>query len=92
MKVLTKDAKHIEKIGRKHRTDPSSLTKATNVITVQAITECVIVQQGSNHMHPLLATLLMIQVFKKILHSFKIIRPNNIHNKVHLWLAYQPPP
>ena len=52
MKVLTKDAKHIEKIGRKHMTDPSSLTKATNVITVQAITERVIVQQGSNHMHP----------------------------------------
>ena len=65
MKVLTKDVNHVEKIGRKHRTDPSSLTKATNALTVQAIREPVIVQQGSNHMHPILATLLMVQVFKK---------------------------
>ena len=47
-----KDVKHVEKIGRKHRTDLSSLTKATNVLTLQVITECMIVQQGSNHMHP----------------------------------------
>ena len=60
VKVPIKDAKLIEKIGKKHRTDFSSLTKPTNVLTVQATTERVIVQQGSNHMHPLLATLLMV--------------------------------
>ena len=87
----TKDAKHVEKIGRKHKTAPSSLTRATNVLTVQVITECVIVQQGSNHMHPQLATLLMVQVFTKIIHNFKIICPNNIHNKVHLWFGISTP-
>ena len=91
-KVPTKDVKHLEKIGRKHRTDPSSLTKATNALTVQVIMEHIIVQQGSNHTHHLLATLLMVQVFTKIIHSSKIICPNNIHNKVHLHLAYQPHP
>ena len=88
----TKDMKLIEKIGRKHRTDLSSLTESTNVSTVQATMEDMIVQQGSNHMHPLLATLLMVQVLMKIIYNFKIICPNNIHNKVHPGLAYQPPP
>ena len=61
MKKPTKDAKLIEKIGRKHRTDPSSPTEPTNALTVQATMKHVIVQQDSNHMHPLLATLLMVQ-------------------------------
>ena len=46
-----KDVKLIGKIGRKHRTDPSSLTEPTNVLTVQVTMEHVIVQQDSNHMH-----------------------------------------
>ena len=37
-KVPTKDMKLTEKIGRKHRTNLSSLTKATNALTVQVIT------------------------------------------------------
>ena len=90
--MLMKGIKLIEKIGRKYRTDPSSLTEPTNVLTVQVTMEHVIFQQGSNHMYPLLATLLMVQVFTKAIHNFKIIHPNNIHNKVHPWLAYQPPP
>ena len=52
-KMLMKDMKFVEKIARKHRADPSSLTEPTNVLIVQATTECVIVQQDSNHMHPL---------------------------------------
>ena len=67
MKVQKKDVKCIEKIGRKHQTDPNSLTKATNALTVQGTTGPMIVQQGSNHMHPPLATLLMVQVFTKII-------------------------
>ena len=43
-KVLTKDAKITEKIGRNHRTDHSSPTRPTNALTVQAITELGIVQ------------------------------------------------
>ena len=39
MKVLTKDEKLTEKIGRKHRTDHSSPARPTNALTVQAITE-----------------------------------------------------
>ena len=35
------------------------------------------------HTHPPLATLLTRQVFTKIIHNFKIICPNNTHNKVH---------
>ena len=84
MKKLTKDAKLTQKIGRKHRTDPSSLTEPTNVLTVQVTTAHVIVQQDSNHMHPPLATLLMVQAFTNIMHNFKIICPNNTHNKVHI--------
>ena len=50
----TEDVKLIEKIGKKHRTDPSSLIKPTNVLTVQVTMEHVIVQQGSNHTpHPI---------------------------------------
>ena len=52
MKKQMKDAKLIEKIGRKHRTDPSSLTESTNVLSVQATMDHMIVQQDSNHMHP----------------------------------------
>ena len=51
MKMLMKDVKLIEKIGRKHRTDHSSLTEPINVLTVQVTTEHMIVQQGSNHTH-----------------------------------------
>ena len=51
-KMPMEDAKLIEKIGRKHKIDPSSLTEPTNVLTVQVTTEHVIVQQGSNHTHP----------------------------------------
>ena len=90
MNMLTKDAKLTEKIGRKHRTDPSSLTEPTNVLTVQVTTEHMTVQQDSNHMHPPFAILLMVQVFTKIIHNFKIILPNNIHNKVHPWCAFNP--
>ena len=90
--MLMKDVKLIEKIGRKHRTDPSSLTEPTNVLTVQATMEHVIVQQGSNYKHHPLAILLMVQVFTEIIHNFKIIHPNNIHNKVHPQWAYQLPP
>ena len=82
----------VEKIGREHRTDPSSLTEPTNVLTVQVTMECMIVQQGSNHTHPLLTTQLMVQVLLKVIHNFKIICPNNIHNKVHPQLTYQLPP
>ena len=52
MKRPTKDAKLIEKTGRKHRTDPSSLTEPTNALIAEVTTEHVIVQQGSNHKHP----------------------------------------
>ena len=51
-KMLMKDAKLVEKIGRKCRTDPSSLTEPTNVLTVQATMEHMIAQQGNNHKHP----------------------------------------
>ena len=91
-KKLMKDAKFIEKIRGKHGTDPSSPTEPTNALTVQATMEHVIVQQDSNHTHPPLATLLAVQVFTKIIHNFKIIHPNNTHNKMHPWWAYQPPP
>ena len=85
VKMPMKDMKLVEMIEREHRTDPSSLTEPTNVLTVQATMEHVIVQQDINHTHPPLATLLMVQVFTKIIHNFKIIHPNNIHNKVHPW-------
>ena len=93
-KMLTKDAKLIGKIGRKHRTDPSSLTEPTNVLTVQVTMEHVIVQQDNNHKYPPppLATLLVVQIFTKIIHNFKISHLNYIHNKVHPQWAYQPPP
>ena len=48
-----KDVKLIEKIGRKHRTDPSSPTEPTNVLTVQATMEHMIVQQDNNHTSPI---------------------------------------
>ena len=83
VKVLMKDAKLAERIGRNHRTDHSSPTRPTNALTVQAITELGIVQQDSNHTHLPLATQLILQVFTKIAHNLKIILPNNIHNKVH---------
>ena len=83
VKMLMKDVKLAERIGRKHRTDPSSLTEPTNALTVQATIEHMIVQQDSNHMHPSLATLLIVQVFTKIIHNFKITHPNNANNKVH---------
>ena len=92
MKMPMTDAKLIEKIGRKHRTNPSSITEPTNVLIVQVTMKHMIVQQNSNHRHPLFATLLTVQVFTKIIHNFKIICPNNIHNKVHSWWPYQPPP
>ena len=41
---------------------------------------------------PHLTTMLMVQVFTKIIHNFKIICLNNTHNKVHPQWAYQPPP
>ena len=83
VKVLTKDVKLEEKIGRNHRTDHSSPTRPTNALTVQAIMELGIVQQDSNHTQLPLATQLMAQVFTKIVRNLKIILPNNIHNKVH---------
>ena len=52
MKVLTKDTKLTERIGRKHKTDHSSPTGPTNALTVQVITELRIVQQDSNQTHP----------------------------------------
>ena len=82
-KVPMKDAKLKEKIGRNHRTDHSSPTGLTNVLTVQVIMELGIVQIDSNYKHLPLATQLMAQVFTKIVHSLIIIPPNNIHNKVH---------
>ena len=66
MKVLTKDAKLQEKIGRNHRTDYSSPIKPINALTVQVITELGIVQIDSNHKHLLLVTQLMAQVFKNL--------------------------
>ena len=81
--MLMKDVKPTERIGRKHKTDPSSLTEPTNTSTVQATMEHMTVQQDSNHMHPPLAILLMIQVFTKTIHNFKIIQPNSTHSKVH---------
>ena len=83
MKVLMKDAKLTERIGRNHRTDHSSPTGPTNALTVQVIMELGIVQQDSNHTHLPLATQLMAQVFTKIVHNLKVILPSNIHNKVH---------
>ena len=82
MKVLMREVKLEEKIGRNHRTDHSSPTRPTNALTVQAITELEIVQQDSNHTHLSLATQLMAQVFTKIAHNLKTILLNNIHNKV----------
>ena len=55
-KVLMKDMKLKEKIGRNHRTDHSSPTRPANALTVQAITELGIVQKDSNHTHLPLAT------------------------------------
>ena len=82
-KMLTKDAKLTQRIGRKHGTDPSFLTEPTNALTVQVTTEHVIVQQDSNHAHSPLATQLALQVFTQIIRSFKTICSNNTHNKVH---------
>ena len=64
-KVLMKDTKLEERIGRNHRTDHSSPTRPTNALTVQAIMELGIVQQDSNHTHLPLATQLMAQVCTK---------------------------
>ena len=83
VKVLTKDVKLAERIGRKHKTDHSSPTGATNALTVQATTEHRIVQQDSNHMQPPLATQLTVHVFTKIIDNLKIISHNSTHNKVH---------
>ena len=83
VKVPMKDMKLTEKIGRNHRTDHSSLARPTNALTMQAIMELGIVQKYSNHKHLPLATQLMAQVFKKIVHNLTIILPNNIHNKVN---------
>ena len=83
------DVKITGKMGRKHKTNPYSPTKTTDVSTVQEITGPMIVQQDNNHKHPLLAILLMVQVFIKIINNFKIIL-NSIHNKANLMLAYQP--
>ena len=88
---LMKDTKITEKIGRKHRISLSSLTKTTDVSTVQAITGPVIVQRDSNHKHPSLAILITVQVFTKVIHNFKIFLPNSIHNKANPLLAHQPP-
>ena len=52
MKKLTSDMNLAGRIGRKHRTDPSSLTEPTNVLTVQATMEHMIAQQDSNHTPP----------------------------------------
>ena len=82
-KVLTKDAKLTQKIGRNHRRDHSSPTRPTNALTVQVIMELGIVQIDSNHKHLPLATQLMAQVFTKIVRNLTIILPNYIHNKVH---------
>ena len=81
MKVLTKDVKLREGIERKYKTDHSSPTGCTNALTVHVTTECGIVLQDSNHMHPPLVTWLMVQLFTKII-NLKII-PNNTHSKVH---------
>ena len=83
MKVLMRDAKLAEKIGRNHRTDHSSPTRPKNALTVQVIMELGIVQQNSNHTHLPLTTQLMTEVFTKIAHNLKTILLNNIHNKVH---------
>ena len=79
-KVLTKDAK----LGREDwkKSHDSSLTRPTNALTVQAITELGIVQQNINHMRPPIATQLMVQVFTKIAHNLEIILPSSTHNKV----------
>ena len=68
-----KDAKLTERTGRKHKTDHSSPTGPTNASTLQVTMEHRVVQQDSNHMHSLLATLLIVQVFTKIIHNLKII-------------------
>ena len=52
MKILMKDMKLKEKIGRNHRTDHSSPTRPTNASTVQAIMELRTTQIDSNHKHP----------------------------------------
>ena len=83
VKVLTKDVKLRERIGRKHKADHSSPTGPTNALTVQVIMEHGIDQQDSNHTHPPLPTWLKVQVFTKIVHNLKIILPNNTHNRVH---------
>ena len=82
-KVLMKDMKLAEKIGRDHRTDHSSPTRPTNALTVQAIMELGIVEIDSNHKYLPLATQLMTQAFTKIVHHLTIILPNNIYNKLH---------
>ena len=51
-KVPMIDAKLTERIGRRHKTDHSSLTGPTNALTVQAIMELGILQKDNNHTHP----------------------------------------
>ena len=89
-KNKTKDAKITGKTGRKHKINPNSLTKTTDVSTMQLTTGLMIVQQDNNQKHPLLAILLMVQVFIKATNNFKIFLPSSIHNKASLLLAYQP--
>ena len=53
MKVLMKDVKLTEKIGRNHRTDHSSPTRPTNALTVQAIMELGISKNQQPHTPPI---------------------------------------
>ena len=53
MKVLMKGVKLIEKIGRKHRTDANSLTKPTNVLTMQVTTKCMMSKKATTTPPPI---------------------------------------
>ena len=62
---------------KKAQDQPQFSNKSNKCLNLQVITGPMIVQQDSNHRHPPLATLLMVQVFTKIIHSFKIILPHS---------------
>ena len=70
-----------EKTGKEHNINHNFQMPTTNVSTVQAITGPVIVQQDNNIRPPLLAILLMVQVFIKVINILKIFDLNSTLNK-----------
>ena len=78
------------KTESKHKISPSFQNQKTDVSTVQAITDPVIVQQGINTRHHLPTTLLVVQVCNpNILLIFHNLHPHSTLNRVSQQLDHQ---